>query len=202
VPHLRAAGGTIINVGSAVSERVVPLQGIYCASKHAVKAYTDALRMELEEEGAAIVVTLIKPASVDTPFTEHAANHLDVEPKLPGPVYAPEVVAEAILNCATHPHRDVFVGGSAKAYALMQAVAPRLVDLSMERTLFRAQRGEAPPRGRDSLFAPSGEEGHVRGRHHGHVATRSFYTRLALHPLASAVVAAAALLLVGFAVFR
>jgi short-subunit dehydrogenase len=202
VRHLRAAGGTIINVGSVVSERVIPLQGIYCASKHAVKAYTDALRMELEEEGSPIVVTLIKPASIDTPFTEHAANHLDVRPKLAAPVYAPELVAGAILDCAAHPRRDVFIGGAAKAFALVETFAPRLADLSMERSLFRAQRGDGPPRGRDSLFAPSGEEGHVRGRHQGHVARSSVYTRLALHPLASALVAVAALLLIGIAVFR
>jgi short-subunit dehydrogenase len=191
LPHLRAAGGTIINLGSVVSERVIPLQGIYCASKHAVKAYTDALRMELESEGAPIVVTLIKPASIDTPFTAHAANHMDVQPRLPGPVYAPEVVADAILNCATHAHRDVFVGGSARAFTLMETFAPRLADLYMERTMFRQQRSGLPPRGHDSLFAPGGDEGHASGGHRGHVARSSVYTRLALHPLATTLLAAA-----------
>lgn len=72
VRHLRQRGGALINVGSAVSDRAIPLQGNYCAAKHALKAFTDALRMELEEEGAPISVTLVKPASIDTPFFEKA----------------------------------------------------------------------------------------------------------------------------------
>src|SRR5918993_909993 len=67
LPHLKQRGGTIVNVGSVVSDRAVPLLGIYSASKHAVKGYTDALRMELEEDGAPIYVSLVKPASINTP---------------------------------------------------------------------------------------------------------------------------------------
>src|SRR5262245_28252615 len=102
VPHLRN-GGALINIGSILSDRAIPLQGIYCASKHAVKAYTDSLRMELEHEGLPIAVTLIKPYSIDTPYAEHAKNYLATEPSSPPPVYAPEVVAEAILHCAEYP---------------------------------------------------------------------------------------------------
>lgn len=72
LPYLRRQGGALINVGSALSDRAIPLQGGYCAAKHALKAFTDALRMELEEEGAPISVTLVKPASVDTPFFDKA----------------------------------------------------------------------------------------------------------------------------------
>jgi NAD(P)-dependent dehydrogenase (short-subunit alcohol dehydrogenase family) len=74
------------------------MQGIYSASKHAVKGFTDALRMELEEEGAPISVTLIKPGAIDTPYSDHAKNYMPVEPKNPAPLYAPEVVARAILH--------------------------------------------------------------------------------------------------------
>src|SRR5436305_7369106 len=114
--HLKQRGGAIINVGSSLSDRAIPLQGTYCASKHAVKGFTDALRMELEEEGAPISVTLIKPSAIDTPYKDHAKNYLPQEPKNPPPVYAPETVAHAILRAATHPVRDVFVGGAAKAF--------------------------------------------------------------------------------------
>src|SRR5205823_2475646 len=109
VKHLRQRGGALINVGSTVSERAVPLQGIYSASKHAVKGFTDALRMELEEEGAPVSVTLVKPGAIDTPYTHHAKNYMEVEPKHPAPVYAPETVAETILYCAEHAERDAFV---------------------------------------------------------------------------------------------
>ena len=94
VRYLRTRGGALINVGSALSDRAIPLQGNYCAAKHALKAFTDALRMELEEEGAPISVTLVKPASIDTPFFEKARTYLGVEPQPVPPVYAPEVVAQ------------------------------------------------------------------------------------------------------------
>ncbi|HEX3142445.1 MAG TPA: SDR family oxidoreductase, partial [Pyrinomonadaceae bacterium] len=110
--HLRNKGGAIINVGSVLSDRAIPIQGTYCASKHAVKGFTDALRMELEHDGAPISVTLIKPSSIDTPYRQHAKNFLSTEPKNPAPVYAPDPVADAILYAAEHPVRDLYVGAA------------------------------------------------------------------------------------------
>jgi short-subunit dehydrogenase len=202
LPRLRAAGGTIINIGSVASERAVPLQGIYSAAKHAVKAYTDALRMELEAEGAPVVVTLLKPTSVATPITAHAANHLGVQPRLTGPLYSPEVVADAIVACAQRPHRDLFVGGAGRAFSLLETFAPRLADLYMERRLMARQRSARPPRGRDSLYAPSGDEGHARGLHSGRVRSSSAYTRFALHPVSTAIAALAALVAIAIAAFH
>ena len=132
--HLRGRGGAIINVGSTLSDRAIPLQGIYSASKHAVKGFTDALRMELEEEGAPVSVTLIKPGAIDTPYRQHAKNYLPMEPNLPAPVYAPEIVAETILHCAEHPERDVFAGGGGKAISALGKYAPRLTDKMMALT--------------------------------------------------------------------
>ncbi|HWI56713.1 MAG TPA: SDR family oxidoreductase, partial [Bacillota bacterium] len=111
VRHLKTRGGALINIGSTLSDRAVPLQGIYSASKHAVKGFTDALRMELETEHAPVSVTLVKPAGIDTPYPHHAKNYLGVKPKNPAPVYAPEVVGKLILYCAMHPEHDVFAGG-------------------------------------------------------------------------------------------
>src|SRR5206468_2433942 len=79
--NLKINGGALINVGSTLSDRAIPLQGMYCASKHAVRGFTDALRMELEAEKAPISVTLVKPAAIDTPYKDHARNYLDVEPQ-------------------------------------------------------------------------------------------------------------------------
>src|SRR5687767_9966421 len=138
------AGGALINVGSVLSDRAIPLQGMYCASKHAVKGFTDALRMELEEEGAPISVTLIKPSAVDTPYVRHAKNYMDVEPINPPPVYAPETVAEAILHCAEHPERDVTIGGGGRVLAALGQHAPRLTDRYMELTMFSQQRTDRP----------------------------------------------------------
>jgi short-subunit dehydrogenase len=176
VPHLRK-GGALINIGSVLSDRAIPLQGIYCASKHAVKAYTDSLRMELEHDRLPIAVTLIKPYSIDTPYAEHAKNYLATEPSYPLPVYAPEVVAEAILHCAQHPTRDVYAGGSAKIMAAVGHLAPRLTDKMMER-LFEMQLSDRPEEDRtnNSLYAPtSGLK--ERGGRAGYVVETS------LHPL-------------------
>ena len=72
--HLRRTGGALINMGSIVGDRAVPLQGMYSASKHAIKAWTDTLRMELQAENAPVSVTLVKPSAIDTPYAEHARN--------------------------------------------------------------------------------------------------------------------------------
>ena len=141
VENLRENGGALINIGSTLSDRAIPLQGHYCASKHAVKGFTDALRMEIEEEELPISATLIKPAAIDTPYKLHAKNYLGVMPENPPPVYAPETVAEAILYCAEHPTRDVFVGGGGKALSLMGNYAPETTDKVMEATMFDLQQG-------------------------------------------------------------
>jgi NAD(P)-dependent dehydrogenase (short-subunit alcohol dehydrogenase family) len=114
VKHLRANGGALINVGSCVSDRAIPLQGTYCASKHALKAFTDTLRMELEEASLPISVTLVKPASIDTPFFDKSRSYTGKEPQPVPPVYAPEVVATAILSAAQRPVRDVITGGAGR----------------------------------------------------------------------------------------
>ena len=179
VPHLRARGGALINIGSVASDRAIPLLGVYSASKFAVKGYTDALRMELEEEGAPVSVTLVKPASINTPFTEHARNYMAQEPEYAPPVYAPEEVAHAILRCAERPTREVTVGGGGRVLSMLGMVAPRLTDHYMERTLFAQQQKDEPADGTDSLYSPS-HDGQRRGDTGRHTMERSAYTRAAL----------------------
>jgi len=182
--HLRTQGGALINVGSVLSDIAIPLQGTYCATKHAVKGYTDALRLELEEEGAPISVTLIKPSAIDTPYTHHAKNLMPVEPQNPPPVYAPDLVAEAILHCAEHPERDLYVGGGGKMLAEAGHHMPRVTDKWIEATMFDFQKSDRPkPLGRtDSLYAPL-SDGEERGGYPGHVAESSVYTKASVHPL-------------------
>jgi short-subunit dehydrogenase len=184
--HLSGRGGphagAIINVGSEVSDRAIPLQGMYSASKHAVKGFTDALRMELEEAEAPISVTLVKPAAINTPFPEHGKNYMDEEPALPTPMYAPEVVAEVILHCAETPVRDVYAGGSAKFDAVQGALAPRLTDWLMETLFFVKQKSGRPPhRADDALDAPTTGL-RERGSYAGPVRESSVYTKASLHP--------------------
>jgi NAD(P)-dependent dehydrogenase (short-subunit alcohol dehydrogenase family) len=187
VRHLQRRGGALINVGSALCDRAIPLQGNYCAAKHALKAFTDSLRMELEEEGAPISVTLVKPASIDTPFFEKARTYLGVEPQPVPPVYAPEVASDVILNAAQHPIRELIAGGSGAKLSAARFV-PRLADLYMERWTFDSQKTERPAIDRpDNLYAPVSHDGGERGRNWtGHTRASSVYTEAALHPRAAA----------------
>jgi NAD(P)-dependent dehydrogenase (short-subunit alcohol dehydrogenase family) len=190
VRHLRERGGALINVGSAVCDRAIPLQGNYCAAKHALKAFTDALRMELEEEGVPISVTLVKPASIDTPFFEKAKTYLGVEPQPVPPVYAPEVVSEVILKAAQHPIRELIAGGAGAKLSAAR-FAPRLADRYMERWAFDSQKTDRPASGRpDNLYVPVRDDGGERGRNwEGHTRASSVYTEAALHPGVAAAVA-------------
>jgi short-subunit dehydrogenase len=189
VRHMKASGGALINVGSEVSDRAVPLQGAYSAAKHAVKGFTDALRMELREEGVPLSVTLIKPASVATGFTSHARNYMDVQPNLPPPVYAPEAVADAILHAAEHPTRDMYVGSASRVISTLGQNMPSLTD-RMATWLFRKQRGgTAAGGGSDSLYEGGGW--HPAQQQLGR---RSVYTKMAMHQSSTSLVAAAAVI--------
>jgi short-subunit dehydrogenase len=195
--HLRTRGGALINIGSEVSDRAVPLQGIYSASKHAVKGWTDALRMELEHEQAPVSITLIKPGPIDTPYTEHAANYLEDQPQHAPPVYDPESVAEAILHAATTPVRDLFGGSGAKVVSTMNRLAPRLTDKVVANAMIRGTHSGKPRYLRDALHTPS-EDLRVHGGYEGLV-RHSLYTRASMHPMlaASALALAGGLLLRG-----
>jgi len=178
---MKDRGGVLINIGSEVSDIAVPLQGIYSASKHAVKGYTDALRMELEHDRIPIAVTLVKPSAINTPYPEHARSYLeDGVPALPPPIYAPEVVAEAILRCAERPVRDIIVGGAGRVQVAMGRLAPRLTDAFMERAMFDQQKAhDRSHRAEGNLYRPQ-RDGRTNGPYRGHVMKSSAYTKAAL----------------------
>jgi short-subunit dehydrogenase len=174
-------GGAIINLGSEASDRSVALQGTYAASKHAVKAFTESLRMELEKDKAPISLTLIKPAGIDTPFTWHAKNYMEYEPDLPPPIYAPELVAQTILHAAQTPERDLFVGGRAKMMSVTAGLVPRPLDRLMRAMIFRQQQQmdvPSSPARRDALHAPDHERelSERNGTLPHHTFERSSYT--------------------------
>ncbi|MFD1468361.1 SDR family oxidoreductase [Hymenobacter caeli] len=200
--HLKAHGGALINVGSVVSDVAVPLQGMYSASKHAVKGFTDALRVELEHEKAPVTVTLIKPASINTPFNVNARNYTDHELQLPPPVYAPEEVALAILHAAVHPMRDIYVGGGGKVMSVANKYAPGVMDWISAKGIANQEESDKPAQHPEGGLQQPGLGGHAHSDYPGHVVKTSLYTRATLHPvlagtLAAAGVAAAALLLNG-----
>jgi short-subunit dehydrogenase len=187
VRHLRQRGGALINIGSVLSDRAIPIQGIYSASKHAVQGYTDALRMELEHDRIPISVTLVKPSAINTPYVEHARNYMEQAPDLPPPVYAPAVVAEAILRCAEKPVREITVGAGGRMLAVLGMLAPRTTDLYMEKAIVAQQKtDERPAQTDDSLYRP-GQGGSAHGPYEGHVLQSSAYTKAVLSDATRAV---------------
>jgi hypothetical protein len=127
-----------------------------------------------------VSVTLIQPAAIDTPYPEHAKSYLGVEPKHTPPVYAPEVVARAILACAERPARNVLVGGGAKVLNTIERFAPKMGDRFKEASA-EGQRSDRPARFEDTLFSPRPGDARVRGRYEGRVMTSSAYTSARLH---------------------
>lgn len=187
---LREQGGAIVTIGSVVSELPSPVMGAYAASKHAVAAYVRALRMELAESGVPISVSLVKPSGVDTPIAQHAANHEGGEAQIPPPAYDPALVAEAILDCAEHPRREITVGGAGRLQVLGYAHFPRLTEwLSPKAARGFTDDRKMQPRP-DGLFQ-SVRTGRERS---GETSARqtSTYTATARHPAVTTLALAAA----------
>ena len=165
LPLLRQQGGALINVGSEVSEAFVPILGMYSASKHAVKGFTDALRVEVEQvDKAPVAVTLIQPTAVDTPFDEHARNYLDKEAKLPSNQIDPQEVADAILAAAVKHTRDTRVGGMSKLNTFVAKNLPGIADRMTAKQVDDLHRDEPPRHPEGTLHTPS-EDGRVHGDH-------------------------------------
>ena len=188
VPLLRmAGGGAIVTVGSLASDMPAPPMGVYSATKHAVKAFVEVMRMELQADGAPISVTLVKPAGIDTPIGQHASNHGEPgggaagEAQIPPPAYDPQIVADAILDACVHPRREVTVGGVGRAQVLFSQHFPALYEWLAP---FSAKGAFSPTKaqpGPSNLFdgANAGQE---RSGEHPARLRHSLYTSAVLHP--------------------
>ena len=156
LPHLKKAGGALINVGSEVSDAYPPIQGMYAATKHAVKGYTDTLRVEIEIiDGAPISITLIQPTAVDTPFPQHARNFTDREPMLPKPMIDPQQVADAILHAAETPTRAKTVGAMSLINTTMSKLMPSMADKMAAKMVDKQHYDEPPRHPEGTLHRPS-----------------------------------------------
>ncbi|WP_192805310.1 hypothetical protein [Noviherbaspirillum aerium] len=137
----------------------IPLQGMYCASNHAVKSFINTLRMESECAGEPISFTLIKPASVNSMLTEHARNDTPDKPDLPPPVFAIRLVANARLHAAVHPVRDIYVGEPAISSASFAQLAPGISDMMLKVFTYNLQQKNEKDNRNDNrnLFVSKGE---------------------------------------------
>ncbi len=185
LPHVRRTRGTLINLGSIECDVPIPLTSAYVAAKHAVKGYTDCLRIELEKDDAEVAVTLLSPSAIATPLFEQAKSYMRGAPHVPKPAYAPEVVAEAILRCAERPVREVVVGGLGRLLVAARRVAPRAIDAAVRASMYRMQEGpprpERDPEG--NLHRPQRHAPKERGEYKGHLLRSSAYTRVVSRPL-------------------
>ncbi len=185
-------GGTIINLGSVVSVRGIPLQSVYCASKHAIKGFTEAVRLEQERQKTGITFTLICPAVINTPFYNHARSDTGKKMTAFDPIYPPEVVAESIVFAAEHPRREIFVGGYGKVLDIMQRISPKLVDfqlLQIDDAEAKLQADGPQEEGEDNMFTPANDRGPVHGGYDDRSLSSSFYTKtFEWHPILKPIV--------------
>jgi NAD(P)-dependent dehydrogenase (short-subunit alcohol dehydrogenase family) len=145
LPHLKREGrGALIHVSSILGRRAVPLQSAYCAAKHGIEGFLEALRVELQHEGIPISVTSVMPAAINTPLYNNALTKLGVKPSSLPPFYEPSLVADAILYVAEHPTRDFLVGDAARMLDVLQRISPSLVDSLLLRVAFQLQRTDEP----------------------------------------------------------
>jgi NAD(P)-dependent dehydrogenase (short-subunit alcohol dehydrogenase family) len=147
--------GTILQVGSALAYRSIPLQSAYCGAKHALVGFTDSLRCELMHERSAVRLAMVHLPGLDTPQFSHCRTRLPRHPRPVPPVFQPEVAARAIVWAAAHPRRELWVGGATVATILAQRLVPGLLDRHLARTNVDAQQADLPVSAErpDNLFA-------------------------------------------------
>ncbi|HMG52601.1 MAG TPA: SDR family oxidoreductase [Kofleriaceae bacterium] len=154
--HMRSRdAGVIIQIGSALAYRSIPLQSAYCASKAAIRAFTESLRCELIHDSCKVEVTQLQLPAVNTPQFDVARSRLAGRPRPVAPVYQPEVIADAALWAATHPRREIWVGWPTVKAILGQRVIPGLLDRYLAKRAWSGQSTLGPaPRVIDNVDAP------------------------------------------------
>jgi NAD(P)-dependent dehydrogenase (short-subunit alcohol dehydrogenase family) len=188
--------GTIVQVGSALGERSIPLQSAYCGAKHAINGFTSSLRCELLHDKSGVHVTVVQMPAVNTPQFSWVRSKLPRHPQPVPPIYEPEVAARGVVFAADHPRRrQYFVGGTTAATILANRVAPALLDRYLARTGYKAQQTDRPasPRRPQNLWEPVdnpedyGAHGEFDDRSH----PRSAQLFVSHHPVAAAAAGAA-----------
>jgi NAD(P)-dependent dehydrogenase (short-subunit alcohol dehydrogenase family) len=184
--------GVIVQVGSALSYRAIPLQASYCAAKFAMRGFTDALRCELLAEHSGVKLTMVQLPGLNTPQFGQVRTTLRRHPQPVPPIWQPEVAAEAIVFAADHPRRELWVGHNTVALIAGNALAPWVGDRYLARTNIEAQQTDVPidPDRPDYLYAPLPGDPGAHGRFDDQARPRS--VQLALTKRKRPLLAAAA----------
>ncbi len=202
--HMRARDrGTIVQVGSALSYRAIPLQAPYCAAKFAVRGFTDALRVELMHDRSRIRLTMVQLSAFNTPQFLWGRTHLQMRPQPVPPIFDPNVAAEGIRFAARGTRREVWVGFPAAKAILGNRLAPWLADRVLVRQGYDGQLTDRPvdPDRPDNLFEPAARDFGVDGPYGERARPRSWQLWADMHRQ-SLLAAGAALLVAGVAVAK
>lgn len=195
--------GVVVQVGSALAYRSIPLQAPYCAAKAALRGFTDSLRCELLHARSGVRLTMVQLSAFNTPQFEWGRTTLTKRPRPMGKIYQPEVAARAVYHAALHPRRELWVGWPAVQSILGTRIMPGLLDRYLARTAVAGQHTDEPlPADRpDNLYTPvAGDHGaHGRFDADAHASSRQLW--LTTHPGTLAAVAVGALAL-GAALLR
>jgi short-subunit dehydrogenase len=181
--HMKRRGrGVIVQVGSALAYRSIPLQAAYCGAKSALRGFTDSLRSELIHEGSAIHVTMVHLPALNTPQFDVARNRLSRRPRPLGTIYQPEIAARAIVWASEHRRRELWVGLPTEQAIFGTRIAPGLLDRILARIGINGQLSELPPAPQDNLYrALRGDRG-AHGRFDASAKARSPHLWAATHP--------------------
>ncbi|MER7131603.1 SDR family oxidoreductase, partial [Streptosporangium saharense] len=152
--------GVIVQAGSALAYRGIPLQSAYCGAKHAIKGFTESVRTELMGEDSGVQITMVQLPALNTPQFSWVLSKLGRHPQPVPPIYQPEVAARAIVHAAEHPRRrEYWVGASTAMTMIGERLAPGLIDRYLARTGRQSQQtGDLKPTGMANLWRPADEE--------------------------------------------
>jgi len=181
--HMKLRGrGVIVQVGSALAYRSIPLQAAYCGAKSALRGFTDSLRSELIHEGSGIHVTMVHLPAVNTPQFDVARSHMPGRPRPLGTIYQPEIAAQAIVWASEHRRRELWVGLATEQAILGTRIAPGLLDRILARLGIDGQQSALPPPLEDNLYTPLPGDRGAHGRFDAEAASRSPHLWAATHP--------------------
>ena len=171
--------GTLVQVGSALGHRGIPLQSPYCGGKHAVQGFLDSVRSELQHKGSSVRVTTVTLPALNTPQFDHGRNKMPRRARPVAPIYQPEVAARAIVAAIDDPRREWWVGAPVVATVLASRFADGAVDRYLARTGYDAQQDREPEtRTVDNLFAPLDRDPGAHGRFDPESLGHSLYAEL------------------------